>query len=56
VTPYLLATPVVSILIGWGFMGDVLTVQILTGATLTMAGVAVVALAERGLRAGAAKA
>lgn len=56
VTPYLLATPVVSILIGWGFMGDVLTVQILTGAALTMGGVAIVAMAERGLRAGAAKA
>ncbi len=56
VTPYLLATPVVSILIGWGWMGDVLTVQILTGAAITILGVAVVALAERGLRAGAAKA
>ncbi|MDI1325902.1 MAG: DMT family transporter [Brevundimonas sp.] len=56
VTPYLLATPVVSILIGWGFMGDVLTPQILTGAALTMGGVAIVALAERGLRAGAARA
>ena len=56
VTPYLLATPVVSILIGWLFMDDVLTAQILTGAALTIAGVAVVALAERGLRAGAAKA
>jgi O-acetylserine/cysteine efflux transporter len=55
VTPYLLATPVVSILIGWGFMGDVLTAQILTGAALTMGGVAIVALAERGLRAGATK-
>lgn len=56
VTPYFLATPVVSIAIGWGFLGDVLTPQILTGAALTMGGVAVVALAERGLRAGAAKA
>lgn len=56
VTPYFLVTPVVSMAIGWGFMGDVLTVQILTGAALTMGGVAVVALAERGLRAGAAKA
>jgi len=55
VTPYLLATPVASILIGWGFMGDVLSAQILLGAALTIAGVAVVALAERGLRAGAAK-
>lgn len=56
VTPYFLATPVVSIAIGWGLLGDVLTPQILTGAVLTMAGVGVVALAERGLRAGAAKA
>ncbi len=56
VTPYLLATPVVSILIGWLFMGDVLTLQILTGAGLTLAGVAIVAIVERGLRAGAAKA
>lgn len=55
VTPYFLATPVVSILIGWGLMGDVLSAQILTGAALTMVGVAVVALAERGLRAGAAR-
>lgn len=55
VTPYLLATPLVSMLIGWAFMGDVLTVQILTGAGLTMGGVALVALAERNLRAGAAK-
>lgn len=56
VTPYLLATPVVSILIGGAFMDDVLTPQILTGAAMTLGGVAVVALAERGLRAGAAKA
>ncbi|MFC7378507.1 DMT family transporter [Brevundimonas sp. GCM10030266] len=56
VTPYLLATPVVSILIGWSLMGDVLTPQILTGAGMTLLGVAVVAIAERGLRAGAAKA
>ncbi len=55
VTPYLLATPVVSILIGWGLMDDDLTVQILFGAALTILGVAVVSLAERGLRAGAAK-
>lgn len=55
VTPYLLATPVVSILIGW-MLGDTLTVQILTGAAMTIGGVAVVSLAERNLRAGAAKA
>ena len=35
-------------------MGDVLTPQILTGAGLTLLGVAIVALAERGLRAGVA--
>jgi len=53
VTPYFLATPLVSIAIGWGLLGDVLTIQILTGAAMTMAGVALVALAERSLRAGA---
>jgi O-acetylserine/cysteine efflux transporter len=56
VTPYLLGSPVVSILIGGLFMGDVLTPQILTGVAIAMAGVAITALAERGLRAGAAKA
>lgn len=55
VTPYLLATPVVSIAIGAGLLKDVLTAQVLTGAALTMGGVAVVALAERGLRAGASR-
>ena len=55
VTPYLLSTPVVSILIGVSFLGDVLTPQILIGAAITIGGVAVVALAERGLRAGAAR-
>ena len=38
-----------------GFMGDVLTPQILIGAAVTIGGVAVVALAERGLRAGASR-
>lgn len=56
VTPYLLATPLVSAAIGVGFLGDVLTPQILAGGLLAMAGVALVALAERGLRVGAAKA
>ncbi|KAK0351432.1 hypothetical protein LTR94_024978 [Friedmanniomyces endolithicus] len=56
VTPYLLVTPVVSMLIGWGWMGDILTPQILVGSAIAMGGVALVALAERGLRAGAAKA
>lgn len=56
VTPYLLTTPLVSILIGVAFLGDVLTAQIIVGAALTIGGVGVVALAERGLRAGAARA
>lgn len=56
VTPYLLATPVVSMFIGWAWMGDVLTPQILTGSAIALSGVGLVALAERGLRAGAAKA
>lgn len=55
VTPYLLLTPVVSIAIGAGFLGDVLTPQILLGAAVTIGGVAVVAVAERGLRAGAVR-
>jgi len=56
VTPFLLATPVVSILIGRGLMDAGLTPANPVGAALTMGGVAIVALAERGLRAGAAKA
>jgi O-acetylserine/cysteine efflux transporter len=55
VTPYLLLTPVVSIAIGAGLLGDVLTPQILLGSAVTIGGVAVVALAERGLRAGAVR-
>ena len=54
VTPYLLATPLVSCAIGVGFLGDVLTPQIIVGGLIAMAGVALVALAERGLRSGAA--
>jgi O-acetylserine/cysteine efflux transporter len=52
VTPYLLATPLVSVAIGVGLMGDVLTPQILAGGAIALAGVGLVALAERGLRAG----
>jgi len=47
VTPYLLATPVVSCAIGVGLMGDVLTFQIIAGGLATIIGVAVVAAAER---------
>ncbi len=54
VTPYLLATPLVSCLIGVSFLGDFLTPQIIIGGLIAMAGVALVALAERGLRSGAA--
>lgn len=54
VTPYLLATPLVSVAIGVAWLGDVLTPQIITGGLVAMAGVALVALAERGLRAGVA--
>jgi O-acetylserine/cysteine efflux transporter len=50
VTPYLLTTPVVSILIGVLLMGDVLTPQILAGAAATIFGVGLVALAERHAR------
>lgn len=56
VTPYLLGAPLVSIFIGGVWMGDTLTPQIMTGVALTLVGVVIVALAERGLRAGAAKA
>lgn len=56
ITPYLLVAPLVSIFIGGVWMGDVLTPQILTGVAMTLIGVVIVALAERGLRAGAAKA
>lgn len=53
VTPYLLGSPLVSIMIGGLFMGDVLTPQIMTGVAITLLGVVTVALGERGLRAGA---
>lgn len=52
VTPYLLATPLVTVVIGVGLMGDVLTPQIMMGGTIALAGVGLVALAERRLRAG----
>lgn len=55
VTPYLLGSTVVSVLMGWLFMGDVLTPQIMVGAALTMLGVVVVSIAEHNLRVGAAR-
>jgi len=50
-TPYLLMTPVVSFVLAAWVLGDRITVQILIGAGLTMAGVALVALAERRFKA-----
>lgn len=50
-TPYLLLTPVFSFTMAAWFLGDRITPQILVGAALTMAGVALVALAERRFKA-----
>ncbi len=46
-TPYLLSTPVFSAALGVAFMDDHITIQILAGAAITLAGVALCALAER---------
>jgi O-acetylserine/cysteine efflux transporter len=50
-TPYLLMTPVVSFALAAWILGDQITWQILLGAGLTMAGVVLVALAERRFKA-----
>lgn len=50
-TPYLLMTPVVSFTLAGLVLGDRITPQILIGACATMAGVALVALAERRFKA-----
>jgi O-acetylserine/cysteine efflux transporter len=50
-TPYLLATPVISFTLAAFILGDDITWRMLLGAVLTMAGVALVALAERRFRA-----
>jgi O-acetylserine/cysteine efflux transporter len=47
VTPYFLATPLVSGLIGVTLLGDTLTPQVVIGGLATLAGVAVVAVGER---------
>lgn len=49
VTPYFLATPLVSCAIGVGLMGDVLTPQIVVGGLATLVGVMAVSLTERRL-------
>ncbi|MBY0565023.1 MAG: EamA family transporter [Hyphomonadaceae bacterium] len=46
-TPYMLMTPVVSFTLAALVLGDTITVQILIGAGMAMAGIALVALAER---------
>ena len=46
-TPYLLLTPVISFALAVLILGDRISVQILIGAAVTLAGVALVALAER---------
>lgn len=46
-TPYLLLTPVISFALAAIILGDRISVQILIGAAVTLAGVALVALAER---------
>lgn len=46
-TPYMLTTPVISFSLAALVLGDRITIQILIGAGLAMAGVALVALAER---------
>jgi len=50
-TPYLLMTPVVSFALAVLLLGDRITPQILIGAAVTMAGVVLVALAERRFKA-----
>lgn len=47
-TPYMLLTPVISFALAAFGLGDQITPQILIGAGMAMAGVALVALAERG--------
>lgn len=46
-TPYLLVTPLISLAFAAALLGEHITPQVLIGAALTMAGVALVALAER---------
>jgi O-acetylserine/cysteine efflux transporter len=50
-TPYLLMTPVLTFVLAAIVLGDQITPQILIGASATLAGVALVALAERRFKA-----
>jgi O-acetylserine/cysteine efflux transporter len=47
VTPYLLATPLVTAVLGVGIYGDELNTRLIVGGLASMAGVAIVALSER---------
>ncbi|MGZ8363824.1 MAG: DMT family transporter [Caulobacteraceae bacterium] len=47
VTPYLLATPLVTTALGVSFFGDVMTPQLVIGGLAAMAGVGLVAISER---------
>ena len=47
-SPYLLTTPLVSSALGVSLFGDVITARLIVGSVCALAGVAVVALAERG--------
>lgn len=49
-TPYMFITPVIAIALGAWLLGDTITTQFLIGGAITMAGVAITALAERPLR------
>lgn len=49
-TPYMFLTPVIAITLGVIFLDDPVSPQLLLGATLTLAGVALVAMAERLIR------
>ena len=50
-TPYLLLTPVISIGLAQLILGHHVTPQVLLGAVVTMAGVVLVAVAERRFKA-----
>lgn len=49
-TPYMFVTPIIAIVLGAWLLGDTITAQFLFGGAITLAGVAVTALAERPLR------
>lgn len=54
-TPYMFLSPILAIALGAWLLGDTITPQFLIGGAITIAGVALTALAERGLRAAPAE-